>query len=120
MGEKRKNLRYPTLAQARIEGISGGETLLKDLSITGCCVESTTYVEIKLNTRYKIEVIPEVASGIGDFELLAESKWLHTSGYSCEIGFVILESPKGRSFQRYVDYLSWRAEAGKSSGSPTI
>jgi hypothetical protein len=123
MGENRKNLRYRTLARARvlgIEGIAGGEALLKDLSITGCCVESTSYPEIKLDTRYKIEVMPEAASNIGDFELLTESKWLHTGSYSCEIGFAILESPKGRSFQRYVDYLSWRSEAGNSSGSPSI
>jgi hypothetical protein len=120
MAENRKNLRYRTLARARIEGISGGETLLKDLSITGCCVESTSYVEIRLNTRYKIEVMPEAASGIGDFELLTEAKWLHAGGYSCEIGFAVLESPKGRSFQRYVDYLSWRSEAGASSGSRAI
>jgi hypothetical protein len=117
MGENRKSLRYHTLAHARIEGISGSETLLKDLSITGCCVESTSYVEIKLNTRYKVEVVPEAAANISDFEILAESKWLRTVGYSCEIGFAILESPKGRSFQRYVDYLSWRSEAGSSSGS---
>jgi hypothetical protein len=120
MGEHRKNLRYHTLAHVVIEGISGGETLLKDLSITGCCVESTTYVEIKLNTKYKIEVIPETASNIGNFEFVVESKWLRTVGYSCEIGFAILESPKGRLFQRYVDYLSWRSEAGKSSGSPMV
>jgi hypothetical protein len=120
MVENRKNTRYRTLAHARIKGISGGEPLLKDLSITGCCVESTSYVEIKLNTRYKIEVLPEVAAKIGNFELLAESRWLRTLGYSCEIGFAILESPKGRSFQRYVDYLSWRSEAGSSSGSVPV
>jgi hypothetical protein len=115
MEKKRKNLRYPTLARARIRGISGDEALLKDLSITGCCVESLSYPEIKLNIRYRIEVMPEVASKIGGFELLAESKWFRTIGYSYEIGFAILESPKGRSFQRYVDYLSWRS--GSFSGS---
>jgi hypothetical protein len=120
MDENRKNLRYRTFAQARIGGIDGGETLLKDLSITGCCVESTAYMEIKLNARYKIEVMPEAASGIGNFEILTESKWLRTGGYSCEAGFAILESPKGRLFQRYVDYLSWRSEAGGSSGSPVV
>jgi hypothetical protein len=41
-----------------------------------------------------------------------ESKWIHAAGYSCEIGFSILESPKGRSFQHYVDYLSWRSAMG--------
>jgi hypothetical protein len=73
------------------------------------------YVDIKPNTQYRIEVSPETAADIGEFELVAESKWMRTSGYSCEIGFSILESPKGRTFQRYVDYLSWRSSM--SSGS---
>ncbi|MDR1862477.1 MAG: PilZ domain-containing protein [Treponema sp.] len=120
MNEKRKNTRYHAFAHAKIEGIPGEEILLKDLSITGCCVESTTHLEIKLNSRYKIAILPEVASGIGDFDVLAESKWSRTRDYSCEIGFAILESPKGRLFQRYVDYLSWRAEAGSFSGSTIV
>jgi hypothetical protein len=119
MAENRRNLRYQTLAKARIEGTAEGETLLKDLSITGCCVECTTYVDIKPNTQYRIAVTPESTAGIGEFELVAESKWVRTSGYSCEIGFFILESPKGRTFQRYVDYLSWRSAMGNGS-SPAV
>jgi hypothetical protein len=115
MVENRKSLRYQTFARVRIEGTEG-ETLLKDLSITGCCVECTMYLDIKPNGQYKITVFPETAAGIGNFELLAKSKWVRTSGYSCEIGFAILASPKGRLFQRYVDYLSWRSsvDAGVS------
>jgi hypothetical protein len=111
MDENRKNLRYQTLARARIEGVAEGEILIKDLSITGCCVECTAYVDVKPNTQYKVVVTPETAANIGDFEILVESKWIRTGGYSCEIGFGILESPKGRSFQRYVDYLTWRSSS---------
>jgi hypothetical protein len=117
MPENRRSLRYQTLAKARIEGTSEGEILVKDISITGCCVECTVYIDVKPNTQYRIEVSPETSANIGSFELVAESKWVRTSGYSCEIGFSILESPKGRSFQRYVDYLSWRSSMGTGSSS---
>jgi hypothetical protein len=119
MAENRGSLRYQTLARARIEGAAEGEILLKDLSITGCCVECTTYVDIKPATQYRIEVTPETSSKIGEFELVTVSKWVRTSGYSCEIGFSILESPKGRAFQRYVDYLDWRSSMGAGS-SPAV
>jgi hypothetical protein len=120
MAENRKTLRYQTLARARIEGAAEGETLLKDLSITGCCVECTMYVDVKPNVQYRINVMPESAANIGEFELLVESKWVRTGGYSCEIGFSILASPKGRLFQRYVDYLSWRSSAANPTGSAVV
>jgi len=114
MDELRKNTRYQTLARAKIKGVNEGETLLRDISVTGCHVECTNYSEITLNKQYKLEVIPESAANIGVFEFLAESKWIRTGNYSCEIGFSIVESPKKKHFQRYVDYLSWRYSLGNS------
>jgi hypothetical protein len=109
MLENRKNSRYRTFARVKIPGVLGEESLLKDLSVTGCCVESTSYADIQPGIRYKLVIMPESASKIGDFELSVESKWIRSGGYSCEIGFSILESPKGKLFQRYVDYLTWRS-----------
>jgi hypothetical protein len=117
MVDNRKNFRYQTLAKARIEGITEADVLLKDLSITGCCIESTIYLNVKKDSQYKIEIVPETAARIGSFELLTELRWIRASGYSCEAGFSILESPKGRLFQRYVDYLAWRASMGQNAGS---
>jgi hypothetical protein len=108
MSEKRENLRYRTLAKAHIIGVFEGDCLVKDFSITGCCIECTEHLDIKLDTRYKIEILPESASKIGRFDLTVESKWIRAVGYSCDIGFAIVESPKGKLFQRYVDYLAWR------------
>jgi len=121
MVEKRIFTRYKTIAKARIDGISEGETLLKDLSITGCMVECTSYVGIEANKQYKISILPESAANIGEFELLVELKWMRNEAYSCEIGFIVVKSPKGKLFQRYVDYLSWRYSHGNSmtgSGAP--
>jgi hypothetical protein len=109
MLNNRENIRHPTLARARIKGLFDGEALLKDLSITGCCIECTMYVDIKPETEYKLEIIPETAAQIGSFELVVSSRWVKTSAYSCEIGFAVVASPKGKLFQRYVDYISWRS-----------
>ena len=114
MTEQRKNTRYHTLARVEIEGVNEGEALLKDISVTGCCVECTAYAEAKLNIQYKLRIIPESSAKIGMFDLLVESRWIHSGSYSCEIGFFIMESPKGKAFQRYVDYLSWRYSHGNS------
>ena len=110
ISELRKNKRYQTIAKAKIKGIDYGETVLKDLSITGCCLESTVQLDIKPGTKHKIEIIPENAANIRKFELTAEAVWIHGGSYSMELGFIILESPKGKLFQRYVDYLAWRSE----------
>ena len=108
MLELRKNPRYSTLAHVRIPGVLEGENLLKDLSITGCCLESTAVAEIQPNTQYQIEIMPERISHIGNFTLIVERKWLRNDGYSTEVGFLIVASPKGKEFQRYVDYLAYR------------
>jgi hypothetical protein len=111
MQENRKNRRYQTLARVKISGVLEGEMLLKDLSVTGCCVECTSLLDIKPDTQYRLEIFPEGVSNIGGFDLFVESKWIRTGNYSGEVGFNIIASPKGKLFQRYVDYLAWRHSA---------
>jgi hypothetical protein len=108
MMEKRTQIRYTTQARARITAAFDGDVLLKDISVTGCGIESTIFMDIKINARYKMEILPEEASKIGPFEILVEVLWIRMSGYFFEAGFTIVESPTGKHFQRYVDYLSWR------------
>jgi hypothetical protein len=115
MADNRKDIRYQTLASARMEGVTEGEIIVKDLSITGCCVECTVHGDFKPNCQHTIVIIPETAANIGSFDLPVETKWVRSSNYSCEIGLSIVESPRGKSFQRYVDYLSWRSSAGLNS-----
>jgi hypothetical protein len=109
MLNKRKSVRYPSHARVRVPNVFEGEALLKDLSITGCCIECTIFLDIKPDSSYQIVVFPESASKINQFELTVEARWVRAGDYSCEVGFAILASPKGKAFQRYVDYLSWRS-----------
>jgi hypothetical protein len=108
MMEKRKQPRYNTQARVKFNEVFDGDALLKDISVIGCGIESTVFLEIKRDSRYKMEIHPEAASKIGPFEITVEAQWIRTGGYSFEAGFTIVESPKGKHFQRYVDYLSWR------------
>ncbi|MDR3343582.1 MAG: PilZ domain-containing protein [Treponema sp.] len=109
MSEKRKNIRYNTLARARIREVFHEFASLKDIGITGCCIAYAQGVDIQLNTQYKIQIIPEPAAHIGKFELVAEARWIQTREYSCDYGFMIVASPQGKRLQRYVDYLTWRS-----------
>lgn len=73
--------------------------------------------EIQLNRTYTVRIIPEKASKIGPFEISAEARWIRTGDYVCHIGFYIAASPKGKTFQRFVDYISWRPTANDESAS---
>ncbi|MDR0376300.1 MAG: PilZ domain-containing protein [Spirochaetaceae bacterium] len=116
MFNKRKSNRYLTHARVRIPAACIEEAFLRDISITGCRIESTINIDVKANESYKIEIFPEASAEIGRFEIIAESRWIRPGGYSYEAGFRIAASPKGKLFQRYVDYLSWRNGAPSPSG----
>jgi hypothetical protein len=109
MLDNRKNHRYRTLAHAQIPGVLESESLLKDLSVTGCCVECTACGDIEQGGRYQMEILPESAAHIGRFVLTVQVKWIRFGGYASEVGFAIVASPKGKLFQRYVDYLGYRS-----------
>jgi hypothetical protein len=111
INDKRKNPRFPAYARVRIPELFDGEVPLKNLSITGCGIESTMHIDAKPGDKFNIEVFCEPASKIGNFELQVEVKWVRTGDYSCEAGFSIVASPKGKQFQRYVDYLEFLSKS---------
>ena len=108
MSELRRSPRYRTIARVEIQKVSGGDGLLKNISITGCCVECDDKVNIQPLTQYQLMIKPEKESRIGTFELDVECKWIRHDGHSTELGFGIIASPKGKQFQHYVDYLAYR------------
>jgi hypothetical protein len=105
---QRSHVRYRTYAKVKIRGIMEQQSLLKDISVTGCRVECTALADICIDSTYTLEVIPEPGSKIGRFDLEVKVVWISTADYSGDVGFVITASPKGKLFQRYVDYLSWK------------
>jgi hypothetical protein len=118
--EQRKNSRFLTTAKVEITEFGRKKFQLKDLSVTGCRIEFPIDTEIILDMQFSIKIIPEKEAKIDSFSINAESKWIRVSSNSYEAGFLITESPKGKQFQRYVDYLSWRYSQGKSMTSEDI
>jgi len=108
MSEGRGSPRYRSLAHVQIIGAAEEECLLKNISITGSCVECTGPANIQPNTPYQLKVKPERVSHIGSFQLEVECKWVRHDGRATNLGFAITASPKGKKFQRYVDYLAYR------------
>ncbi|MDR2135576.1 MAG: PilZ domain-containing protein [Treponema sp.] len=106
--DHRSHVRYQTYAKVKFRGIMEQESLLKDISVTGCRVECTSLADIQIGSGYTLEVIPEAGSQIGRFDLEVKAVWISMAGYSGDVGFTITASPKGKLFQRYVDYLSWK------------
>jgi len=106
--ENRKSPRYRTIARVEIPKVKGGEGLLKNISITGCCVECAGKVDLAPVSQYQLMIKPEKESHIGVFELTVDCKWVRSDGSVTELGFGIIASPKGKQFQHYVDYLAYR------------
>jgi hypothetical protein len=111
MVDNRKETRYGTVATVCISGVFEGDALLKDISITGCCIEITAPVNLQPDTGYIAKIIPETIAKVEPFELQVESRWVKMRGGCTEAGFVINASPTGKHFSDYVDYLAWRASA---------
>jgi len=107
MPDSRNSPRYRSLAHVHISNVLGDDCLLKNISITGCCVECTGVADIQCNTGYQMKIMPERESHIGSFDLQVDCKWVRGDNYSAEVGFSIVASPKGKKFQRYVDYLAY-------------
>jgi hypothetical protein len=107
-GENRRHIRYPAFARVKFPDHVGEESILKDISVTGCRVECTALMNLKPDTLYTLEMIPENAAKIGKFNLEVKPIWIQPGDYSSDVGFSIVASPKGKLFQRYVDYLAWR------------
>ena len=114
MNEKRKDIRFETLAKVRIKEIGKESFPLRDLSVTGCRVECPIEKDIMPNMLFSLEIIPEKPSKIKLFTIKVESKWVRVGVCTCEAGFLIVDPPKGEQFQRYIDYLSWRYSRGES------
>ena len=107
MSESRNSPRYRTTAHVEMPKVPGGDGLLKNISITGCCVECAGVVKMQPEAQYQLMIKPEKEAHIGIFELTVECKWVRDDGHGTELGFSIIASPKGKQFQFYVDYLAY-------------
>jgi hypothetical protein len=106
--QERKSKRHSSLATAFIQGVFIGGAILKDLSVSGCRIEHTVMLNVEQGKCYTINIKPEQDAKVGEFDLKVKACWVKEGNCACEAGFSIIESPKGKFFQRYVDYLAYK------------
>jgi hypothetical protein len=102
----RKDERYPSKAHVHIADVSDTEPVLKDLSLSGCCIESSDFLDIVPHSRYTLDITPEEDAKLEKFALDIESKWVRTKRAYSQSGFVFLVPPDETNLRRYVEYLS--------------
>ncbi|MDR1868283.1 MAG: PilZ domain-containing protein [Treponema sp.] len=105
--ENRKLPRYSSIASVRIDGFDG-VALVKDMSDSGCCIESLAYLELDPGEIYHISIFPEITANIPCFKLDVKMVWSKSSETCFETGLELVESPTDKELQHYLDYLKWR------------
>ena len=109
-----RNTRFNSNGQVFISQVSNTDALLKNLSDSGLCIESSDVIEVLPKTRYSIDIIPEKESKVEAFSLEIESRWVKAKMKTSESGFVIVVPPDTSvkaMLEQYLHYLSSQPNA---------
>lgn len=108
-----RNVRYQSKGQVYIAEVPNTDALLKNLSSSGLCIESSNLMDVLPKERYSIDIVPEKESNIDQFSLEIETRWVKTKIKSSESGFVIV-IPPGTSrhdvLEKYLHYLASQSD----------
>jgi hypothetical protein len=105
--QERKAPRFASNAGISIEGFEG-EGLLKNVSVSGCCLESVTYAAITPNQTYRVKIIPGADEKMEPFNIKLVANWIKSSETLFEAGFSLEESERNPLPKRYVELLQMR------------
>jgi hypothetical protein len=91
-----------------IEGFEG-EARVKNVSASGCCLESVTYAALVPDKVYRLTISPGEGSPVKAFNILMKLNWARSSEMLFEAGFS-LDAPKGSThkdpmLERYIAQL---------------
>ena len=99
--------KYKLDAGISIEGFEG-EGLLGNISITGCCMESVTYVAITPDQVYQVKIIPSSGDDIESFGLKLKVNWTKSSETLFQAGFSLDDGQNDNRLKQYVELLKAR------------
>ena len=110
----RKERRYS--ASARVQ-MNEAVLLLKDVSLSGGCIQSDEFLEIVPNGNYTILIIPEAESRVDTFEVDIVSRWVRMKRNGSETGFIVVVPPGNRVMEHYIKYLKTRTADNEDAAS---
>ena len=103
--QMRETPRFASGAGISIEGFEG-EGLVRNISMTGCCMESVTYVAIKPNDVYQVRIIPGANEKIEPFTMKLTVTWIKSCETLFEAGFHVEGGQAGSSpIKQYAERL---------------
>ena len=105
--QQRKAPRYSLKAGISIEGFEG-EGMLGNISISGCCMESSTFVSIIPGEQYQVTVIPGQDENIRPFSQKFVASWTKSSEMLFQAGFSLESGQSNTQMKQYVDLLTSR------------
>jgi hypothetical protein len=95
--------RYSSVAFIEVNGFEG-RALLKNISVTGFCMQSKTYANLIPGEKYIMHIFPGKSTGLNTIESEVEARWVQSEVSMFEVGLLITKS-SGRDMEKYVDYL---------------
>lgn len=102
--QKRETPRFVAGGGISIEGFEG-EGLLKNICVSGCCLESVTYVAIVPSQVYQIRIDPRPGINMEPFTARFKASWTRSSESAFEAGFSLETGRQDQRLQRYVEQL---------------
>ena len=98
---------FPLRASICIEGFEG-EGLLANFCISGCSLESITYIAIRPNEEYLAKIIPPDDEKMEPFNLKVKLNWFKSSETLFQAGFSLGEGQGNAQLKRYGEVLQAR------------
>ena len=103
--QTRNTPRFASGAGISIEGFEG-EGLVRNVSMTGCCMESVTYVAVKPDDIYQVRIIPDADEKKEPFTAKLVVTWIKSSETLFEAGFhVEADQIESSPIRRYAEAL---------------
>jgi hypothetical protein len=102
--------RYDSFASIRVNGFEG-EALLKNISITGFCMESKTFANLRLGEKYLIQVTPESTAGLVKFEVEVEVRWVRSEVSKFDVGLQLTKTQSHKDLEKYINFLKLKTSA---------
>jgi len=85
-----------------------GEGQLGNVSVSGCSMKSVTYIAIKPDEVYQLNIIPGKEYDMKPFSLRLKLSWTKSSENIFLAGFSLKEGEKNSSLEQYVNILRSR------------
>ena len=93
-----------------IEGYEG-EGQLGNVSVSGCSMQSITYVNISPDKVYNVKFIPGAKDNLSPFKLKLKLNWTKSSETLFQAGFALAGGDENFQLQRYIEILKARGAA---------